>query len=293
MLTDKDRNGNRVVAGLHLSRGQGEAGPALAPARISRNDEPTPVSDEEALQLIHSVKWYHRFELRPGLTTPGVSDFHPSACCDDMGIPKDLSGLRAVDIGAWDGPVSFELERRGARVVALDIQDPERVGFAVARRVLQSTVPHVQASVYDLPNLGLGLFDLVVFRGVYYHLKHPILAFERIAQSLKLGGRLYFEGEAALHYIEDLDGRRACVNLGSLEDQRVPACFSYPNRFKGGSNWFIPNLPCMEGWLSACGFKLLSVKKWESDVPPHGGQRMIGIADKVSEQAEQVEHPLY
>jgi SAM-dependent methyltransferase len=273
--------------------GPGASNPAPVPARLSRNENPAPVADEEARALVSSVRWYHRFELRPGLITPGVSDFHPSACCDSMGIPQDLSGLRAVDVGAWDGPLSFELERRGARVVALDIQDPERVGFAVARRVLQSTVPHVRASVYDLPHLGLGLFDLVVFRGVYYHLKYPILAFERIAQALRLGGRLYFEGEAALDYIEDLEGRRVGVDLAALDNLRVPACFSYPNRFKGGSNWFIPNLACMESWLSACGFRLLSVQKWLSDAPPHGGQRMIGIAEKVSEQAEQIEHPFY
>ncbi len=261
--------------------------------KISRNENPAWLSDEDARKLLDSVTWYHRFELRPGMVTPGGSDFPASAICDSFRLEKNLTGLRVVDIGSWDGPLAFEMERRGAEVVAFDIQDPERVGFAVARRILQSKVTHVQASVYDLPNQGLGLFDLAMFRGVYYHLKYPILAFERIAKSLKLGGRLCFEGEAAFNYVENVDGQRVDFDPSVMDRLGLPVCFSYPNRFKGGSNWFVPNIPCMKNWLAACGFKLVWVEKWEHDQPPHGGQRMYGVAEKVSEQSEQIEHPLY
>lgn len=262
-------------------------------AKISRNHNAKPLSDEEARLLIAATKWYHRFELRPGLTTPGNSDFPAVAVADFMGIPKDLKGSRALDIGAWDGPLSFELERRGAEVIALDIQDPKRVGFEVARRVLGSGVPHVQASVYELSQLDLGLFDHIVFKGVYYHLKYPIMAFEQIANALKTGGRVYFEGEGALNYVEDLNGQQVEVDLKALANLRVPICFSYPNHFKGASNWFIPNAACMEAWLSACGLKLISMNTWETDTPPHGSQRLIGIAEKHVEKVQELEHPLY
>jgi SAM-dependent methyltransferase len=210
-----------------------------------------------------------------------------------LGIPQDLRKQRALDVGTWDGPIAFEMERRGAEVIALDIQDPERVGFAVARRILQSRVTHVRASVCELDQLDLGQFDHIAFRGVYYHLKSPILAFEQLAKALKVGGRLYFEGEAAINHIEDLDGNRVNVDLATLSRLRVPVAFSYPNHFKGASNWFIPNIPCMEGWLTASGLKLVSIREWVSDAPPYGGQRLIGIAVRERKSAAQLEHPLY
>jgi hypothetical protein len=49
----------------------------------------------------------------------------------------------------------------------------------------------------------------------------------------------------------------------------------------------------MEGWLAATGFKVVSIKEWESDAPPYGGQRMIGVAEKSADLNEQIEHPLY
>jgi tRNA (mo5U34)-methyltransferase len=283
----------RTAARLTTGRLRRRPAGIHTPAKVSRNDNPSPVSDDEARALVAAAKWYHRFELRPGLVTPGVSEFPAAAVADFLGIPKDLTGRRALDIGAWDGPLSFELERRGAEVIALDIQDPERVGFGVARRVLGSRVPHIQASVYDLTRLNLGLFDHIVFKGVYYHLKYPILAFEQIAKALKVGGRVHFEGEGALNYVEDLDGRRVELDLKALAKLRVPLCLSYPNHFKGASNWFIPNPACMEAWLTACGLKLVSMQTWETDAPPHGGQRLIGVAEKHSDKVEELEHPLY
>lgn len=146
---------------------------AMCSTRRSVNTDLRRLEDSEARALIKSVTWYHRFQLRPGLVTPGVEEFDAGPICDSMGIPHDLTNKRALDIGSWDGPLAFEMERRGAEVIALDIQDPNRVGFAVARRILQSRVEHIRASVYELDQLGLGQFDHIAFRGIYYHLKAP------------------------------------------------------------------------------------------------------------------------
>jgi SAM-dependent methyltransferase len=251
-----------------------------------------PLSDEEARQFVLSAKWYHRWEIRPGLITPGECEFRPGPVCDLLGLPADLSGLRILDIGSGDGPLAFEMERRGAEVVALDVQDPHSMGFAVARRILDSQVVHIQASVYELPKLGLAPFDLVVFKSVYYQLRHPLLALEAIARVLKLGGRLHFEGEGALNHIEDLDGKPAPVDLKALLAARVPVCFIYPYQFKQGGNRFIPSPACLEGWLTVCGFRVQSMGTWESSDPPFGGQRLYGVAEKVAEPSDS-ESPLY
>src|SRR5690606_27329974 len=110
------------------------------------------MSIDEARPLVEAAKWYHRFELLPGLVTPGVSDMDGAAACDALGIPKELDTLVAADIGAWDGPITFELERRGARALAVDIQDPDRVGFNIAKKVLGSNAEHHRLSVYDIPS---------------------------------------------------------------------------------------------------------------------------------------------
>src|SRR4051812_26177689 len=60
---------------------------------------------------------YHRYEIDPGFFTPGqYLEVDPKCCLDELGLPQSLLGLRALDIGAWDGPFTFELERRGAQV---------------------------------------------------------------------------------------------------------------------------------------------------------------------------------
>jgi tRNA (mo5U34)-methyltransferase len=246
------------------------------------------INDAEALELVAKTSWYHRFELRPGLETPGASWMDAGVACDGLGVPHDLSGWRALDVGAWDGAITFELERRGATAYALDIQDPDRVGLNSARRILGSKAVHFRGSVYQLPCDELTELDAIMFRGVFYHLKYPLLAFERLAAALKMGGLLYFEGEGLLHYAETLKGEKAKIDVKTLNSTGVPLCLSYPYNYRGGSNWFIPNRHCLEGWLTVAGLEVIEMKEYaEGD-----GQRLYGSARKVRD-GELVEHPLY
>src|ERR1700694_3134091 len=123
--------------------------------------------------------WWHSFELPDGTRINGVCDLagqkHRLA---QFPIPDDLRGQRALDIGAWDGWFSFEMERRGAEVVAIDTWDNPR--FHQIHRLLRSRVDYRQMDVYDLSPKRVGRFDIVLFMGVLYHLKHPLLALERV-----------------------------------------------------------------------------------------------------------------
>jgi tRNA (mo5U34)-methyltransferase len=115
---------------------------------------------------------YHKYEVEPGLFTPGqFLDLEPKLCLDELGVPQGLSGLRALDIGAWDGPFTFELERRGAQVTALDIQDPDITVFNAVKEIKNSSATYVRGSVYDALPENIGVYDVVLFAGVYYHLK--------------------------------------------------------------------------------------------------------------------------
>jgi tRNA (mo5U34)-methyltransferase len=158
----------------------------------------------ETLDRAREQSWYHTLEL-PGYTTPGIFDLRPVV--GEYGLPDDLRGKRALEIGTWDGFWAFELERRGASVVALDLDDerdldfpPRRrpaefpdvkrgAGFGLARELLQSSVERVNLSVYDAtPEKLGGQFDLVFCGSVLIHLRDQLLALERIAGLVKPGG---------------------------------------------------------------------------------------------------------
>ncbi len=123
--------------------------------------------------------WWHSFELPDGTVIRGVSDLAAQQMrIGQFPIPADLSGMRVLDIGAWDGWFSFEMERRGAEVLAIDRFDNPR--FHEIRARLGSRVEYRQMDVYDIGPRAIGSFDIVLFMGVFYHLKHPLLALERV-----------------------------------------------------------------------------------------------------------------
>jgi tRNA (mo5U34)-methyltransferase len=134
---------------------------------------------EDWHQRLSKQGWWHSFELPDGALVEGVNSLDAQkARIAQFPIPLDLTGKRALDIGAWDGWFTFELERRGAEVVAIDRWDNPR--FREMQAVLGSRAEYKQLNVYDLDPAKLGRFDVVLFLGVLYHLKHPLLALERV-----------------------------------------------------------------------------------------------------------------
>src|SRR5580700_475407 len=123
--------------------------------------------------------WWHSFELPDGSRIQGVSELASQKMrIAQFPIPRDLAGKRVLDVGAWDGWFSFEMERRGAEVLAIDRFENPR--FYEIRRLLGSRVEYRQLDVYEVSPRTVGYFDIVLFMGVLYHLKHPLLALERV-----------------------------------------------------------------------------------------------------------------
>jgi tRNA (mo5U34)-methyltransferase len=142
--------------------------------------------------------WYHTIDLGGGVLTDGMFDHRP--VLDRYLVPSDLSGLRCLDVGTMDGFWAFEMEQRGAaEVVAIDLEDPDRLDwpaslrdgtvktldvekglrFDLVKRALGSTVQRVLRSVYEL-DTDLGSFDFVFCGDLLVHLKDPITAVENI-----------------------------------------------------------------------------------------------------------------
>ena len=138
------------------------------------------VADERRQQFLAN-RWWHSIDLGNGFVTPGAIPL-PELLANFayLQLPADLTGKRVLDIGCWDGFYSFEAERRGAEVVAVDCWRPE--GFFLAHEALQSRAQFHELSVYELTRERLGSFDIVLFLGVLYHLRHPLLALERVCE---------------------------------------------------------------------------------------------------------------
>ena len=149
------------------------------------------------LERVGARRWYHTIELAPGVVTPGWFDLRPLV--PRYGLPGRMDGMRVLDVGTWDGFWAFEMERRGAQVVAIDLDDERQLdypprrrpqsfsegrrgdGFRLAHEILGSSVRRVVCSVYDARPEELGTFDLVFCGSVLIHLRDQLLALERIA----------------------------------------------------------------------------------------------------------------
>ena len=204
------------------------------------------MSSEAVRQEVEGIRWFHTIDLGNGIVTPGADD-SPSKLAG-IALPEDLTGKSLLDIGAWDGFFSFEAERRGAeRVVAVDSYSwsgqgwGTKRGFDLARRVLSSRVEDVECEVLDLSPDTLGTFDVVLFLGVLYHLRHPLLALERVAAVTR--ERLILETHVDL--------------IGFSR----PAAAFYPEDELNGdfSNWWAPNPAGVIGLLKAAGFSRIEI----------------------------------
>jgi tRNA (mo5U34)-methyltransferase len=151
-------------------------------------------SKKEILERISKIAfWGQSIPLPYGIITPGRV-MRNLDTIERLQLPQSLSGKRILDIGAWDGYYSFECEKRGAQVLAIDnlnrMKRPDEVkfahlgnrGFETAKDILNSDVKFKNLDVYDIDPKEIGTFDIVLFLGVLYHLKHPTLALEKISK---------------------------------------------------------------------------------------------------------------
>lgn len=195
---------------------------------------------------VDAIRWYHTIDLGAGVVTRGVDD-SPLRLAR-VHLPGSLRGKTVLDIGAWDGFFSFECERRGAeRVVAADHFSwhgtgwGTKAGFNLAREALGSRVEDVDIDVMDVSPERLGTFDVVLFLGVLYHLRHPFLALERVASVT-----------------------RECLIVETVVDLvgiRRPAMAFYPGRELNNdpTNWWGPNIPAVTGMLESLGFSEVTI----------------------------------
>ncbi|HEY0414771.1 MAG TPA: TIGR04290 family methyltransferase [Gaiellaceae bacterium] len=205
--------------------------------------------------------WFHNLHLPDGRETAPdhpLGDF-PSFKWRDVEpyIPHDLSGWTALDIGCNAGFYSFELARRGALVTGLEIDGHylRQARWAAGRFGLEGSVELRQGTVYDLVDAG-ERWDLVLFMGVLYHLRHPLLALDAVAaatgrllvlQTLTMPGDARVDAPADL----DIDERDRLLAPG------WPAMAFIERKLADDeTNWWAPNAACVEAMARSAGLRI-------------------------------------
>lgn len=215
--------------------------------------------DEIRRLIAEHGRWWHEIELAPGIVTPGDdSNRMKLPILDSLGLPPDLRGKRALDIGASDGYFAFELEKRGAAVTAIDFVPETYTGFATARRILDSKVDYRMDNVYNLAPESYGAFDVVLFLGVLYHLRKPLAALDAIRSVMKEDGQLFVGTMLIDEYFLLPDGSTTTLDALNPLLKNVPLWQFYPGDSLNGdyTNEFAPNRAALEAALRESQFRV-------------------------------------
>ncbi len=202
--------------------------------------------------------WFHNIDLGGVKTAPNhfLGDY-PAVEWQGIAdaLPRDLAGKTVLDIGCNAGFFSLEMKRRGAaRVVAMDFDERYLAQARLASEVSGLEIELHHLSVYDVARLG-ETFDVVLFMGVLYHLRHPLLALDLIRahvardvlvfQSMIRGSQGAFRVERDYPFSErDVFDHPAWPRLHFIEHR-------YAN---DETNWWVPNRACVEAMLRSAGF---------------------------------------
>jgi tRNA (mo5U34)-methyltransferase len=222
--------------------------------------ELTPEQIQKAVDALGP--WFHNLDLNGVRTAPNhfLGDYPTFKWRGFQdSIDADLRGQTVLDVGCNAGFYCFEMKRRGAeRVLGIDSDEGYLAQARFAARLQHLDVEFRNLSVYEVERLG-EKFDWVLFLGVFYHLRYPLLALDLLReyvvrnkfvfQSMQRGSRVSEPIEADYPFSETaLFDRSSFPKLHFVEH-------SYAN---DPTNWWIPNRACSEAMLRSAGFRLVS-----------------------------------
>lgn len=204
--------------------------------------------------------WFHNLDIHGIETAPNhfLGDY-PRFKWEGFKhvVPDDLEGRSVLDIGCNAGFYSLEMKRRNAgRVVGIDSDARylRQARFAADNHGLD--IEFRQMSVYEVGKLG-EMFDLVIFMGVLYHLRHPLLALDLLYDHVVKDKMLFQCLQRGDERIPDLREDYDFAEWEIFDRPDYPKLFFVEERFASDpTNWFIPNKPAMEAMLRSSGFTI-------------------------------------
>jgi tRNA (mo5U34)-methyltransferase len=207
-------------------------------------------------------EWFHNIELAGISTAPNhfLGDY-PRCKWESFSraLPADLSGLTVLDIGCNAGFYAIEMKRRGAeRVVGVDSDARYLAQARLATEVLKVEIELRQLSIYEIARLE-EKFDVVLFMGVIYHLRHPLLALDLIYEHVARDLLVFQSMQRGSHMVSDLESDYRFSETHIFTRYDFPALYFIEKSYSGdATNWWIPNRACAEAMLRSAGFQIIS-----------------------------------
>ena len=174
-------------------------------------------------------------------------------------LPADLRGKSVLDIGCNGGFYSLEMKRRGAdRVLGIDFDEDYLRQARFAAEISELDIEFRRLSVYDVGALG-ERFDVVLFLGVLYHLRHPLLALDLIREHVT-GDLLVFQSlQRGSATVDKLEKDYDFWDTDMFERPGFPKLHFIEHRYAGDpTNWWAPNRACSAAMLRSAGFDIVS-----------------------------------
>lgn len=222
-------------------------------------------------QIARLAPWFHNLHFPSGeQTAPNhpLGDF-PRFKWEQIRdhLPRDMSGMSALDIGCNAGYYSIQLAARGAAVIGIDHDEHYLMQARWAARELgvHERIEYRVMTVYDLarPPADTGLprsFDIVIFMGVLYHLRYPLLGLDLAASRTRPGGIMIFQtlttpDDEVAQTPEDLP---ITARERLIEPGWPRMSFVERELASDPTNWWVPNAACCEAMLRVAGLRVLS-----------------------------------
>ncbi|HYG35830.1 MAG TPA: TIGR04290 family methyltransferase [Clostridia bacterium] len=223
----------------------------------------TPLTSDQIRQRVRDLgDWFHNINLQGVQTAPNhfLGDY-PEIKWRNFAnaLPADLRGKTVLDIGCNAGFYSIEMKRRGAeRVVGIDFDETYLAQARFAAEMCDADIEFRQLSVYDVGKLG-EKFDLVLFLGVFYHLRHPLLALDLIHEHVAKDLFVFQSMQRGSEEVEPVTDDYHFWQTQIFDQPGFPRMHFIEKRYSGDpTNWWIPNRACAEAMLRSAGFDILS-----------------------------------
>ena len=248
----------------------GRGGPlhlmSIPPAFSSQGSIPVASNPPNRALLQQQVRqlgdWFHNLDLYGVRTAPNhfLGDF-PNVKWRHIAhtLPQDLRGASVLDVGCNGGFYSIQAKRRGAdRVLGIDVCERYLNQARFAAQTLQLDIEFEQRSVYDVEGIA-GQFDYVFFMGLFYHLRYPLFALDKVIKKVHSQGRLVFQTMLrGSPNVKQWEKNYHFWNTEIFLDPDYPAMYFVEGSYaEDQTNWWVPNRAAAEAMLRSSGLEIV------------------------------------
>lgn len=205
--------------------------------------------------------WFHNIDLQGVKTAPDhfLGDY-PTVKWSSFkhAVPADLTGMSVLDIGCNGGFYSIEMKKRGAaRVLAIDSDEYYLEQARFAASVHQADIEFRRMSIYEAPKLK-ERFDLVIFMGVLYHLRHPLLALDLLYEHVTKDLLLFQSMQRGSKKVAVVQENYPFLETEIFHNEDFPRMQFIEHQYSNDcTNWWVPNRACVEAMLRSSGFEII------------------------------------